>query len=77
MKLQFEPSTSGQLEGINDAGIETFAGDHLGSLAREQGQNSMDARADGPKYVDIRYELLSVPRAELPGAKELKSALEK
>jgi hypothetical protein len=77
MKLQFEPSASGQLEGINDAGIETFAGDHLGSLAREQGQNSMDAREDGAKYVDICYELMSVPKADLPGAKELKSTLEK
>ena len=77
MKLQFEPSTSGQLEGINDAGIETFAGDHLGSLAREQGQNSMDARAPGAKFVDIGYELISVPKADLPGARELKATLGK
>jgi hypothetical protein len=78
VKLKFEISTSGQLEGINDAGIETFSGDHLGSLAREQGQNSMDAKAPkarGP--VDVVYKLQRVKTSELPGAKELRAALTK
>jgi hypothetical protein len=76
--LEFERSTSGQVEGINDAGVETFAGSHLESLAREQGQNSMDARASGAKGpVDVRYTLLQVPAPELPGSAALQVALKK
>jgi hypothetical protein len=78
IKLEFEKSNSGQQEGINDAGIETFAGSHLESLAREQGQNSMDARAPKSKGpVDVRYSLLQVPIADLPGSTELKISLGK
>jgi hypothetical protein len=74
--LKFDQSSSGQLEGINDAGIETFAGDHLGSLAREQGQNSLDAKrqgATGP--VEVEYKLLEIDTGELPGAPELLKAV--
>jgi hypothetical protein len=78
MKLEFERSNSGQAEGINDAGIETFAGSHLESLAREQCQNSMDARAPRAKGpVDVRYSLMEVPLDDLPGSAELKNALGK
>lgn len=68
----FDESSAGQIEGINDAGVETFAGDHLGSLAREQGQNSMDAKSEsveGP--VEIRYELINIDKKKMPGFEEL------
>ena len=74
--LKFDQSSSGQLEGINDAGIETFAGDHLGSLAREQGQNSLDAKHPGAKGpVEVEYELLDLDTTDLPGASELLKAV--
>ena len=75
--LRFVQSMDGSLEGINDAGIETFAGNRLASLAREQAQNSLDARrpaAEGP--VEVEYKALGLPRVELPGEKELAGALE-
>ncbi|HUQ21189.1 MAG TPA: hypothetical protein VM099_16335 [Gemmatimonadaceae bacterium] len=74
--LRFDKSSAGQVEGINDAGIETFAGDHLGSLAREQGQNSLDAKkpnATGP--VEVSYHLLQIKNADVPGANELAKAV--
>ena len=70
--LKFDQSSSGQLEGINDAGIETFAGDHLGSLAREQGQNSLDAKSPGASGpVEVEYKLLEIDTGDLPGGAEL------
>src|SRR2546426_4539523 len=74
--MVFDESASGLIEGINDAGIETFAGNYLGSLAREQGQNSMDAkdeRATGP--VEVRYELVYLKPSDIPGAEDLGNAL--
>lgn len=74
--LRFDRSSSGQVEGINDAGIETFAGDHLGSLAREQGQNSLDAKRPGVKGpVEVVYQLLEIKTADCPGAGELATAV--
>jgi hypothetical protein len=74
--LRFDLSSSGQVEGINDAGIETFAGDHLGSLAREQGQNSLDAKRPGVKGpVEVTYQLLEIKTAELPAAADLAAAV--
>jgi len=76
--LKFDESSAGQIEGINDAGIETFAGDHLGSLAREQGQNSMDAKAEGASGpVEVTYNLLIMTPGEIPGSAELLKALDR
>lgn len=75
--LRFVESMDGSLEGINDAGIETFAGKRLASLAREQAQNSLDARdpnAQGP--VEVEYELQPIPKTELPGATDLAKAID-
>lgn len=74
--MQFDESSAGQVEGINDAGIETFSGNHLGSLAREQGQNSMDARVEGAGGpVEITYELISFKTDSIPGSAELSATL--
>lgn len=76
ISLKFDQSSSGQLEGINDAGIETFAGDHLGSLAREQGQNSLDAKRQGAAGpVEVEYKLIEIDSGKLPGAPELLKAV--
>lgn len=75
--FRFVESMDGSLEGINDAGIETFAGKRLGSLAREQAQNSLDAKnhaAAGP--VEVEYRLTVVDRAEFPGVDELGRAID-
>lgn len=67
--FRFVESMDGSLEGISDAGIETFAGRRLASLAREQAQNSLDAKnplAQGP--VEVEYRLFALDRHEFPGA---------
>ncbi len=76
--LRFVPSMDGSLEGINDAGIETFAGNRLASLAREQAQNSLDAKnpaAKGP--VEVEYKLEVIDRSQLPGADDLARAIDR
>ena len=52
------PQTGGGVEaGIHDAGIVTFDGAPLSSLAREIIQNSLDARDDPGQPVHITFEL--------------------
>ena len=65
------PSTGGGIEaGINDAGIVTFDGAPLASLAREVLQNSVDARDSGANAVHVAFEIRDVDRATF-GAKGL------
>jgi len=47
----FPPTGGGVETGINDAGIVTFDGAPLSSLAREIIQNPLDARADPERPV--------------------------
>ena len=74
--LQFPESNDGTIEGISDAGIETFTGNLLGSLAREQAQNSIDARKQNTKKpVKVRYEVLDISAKDFPGIRELREAV--
>ena len=62
------PRTDGGVEsGINDAGIVTFDGAPLPSLAREVIQNSVDARDDPAKPVHITFELRKTRMNEIGG----------
>ncbi|MCY3567322.1 MAG: hypothetical protein OXH38_01745 [Chloroflexi bacterium] len=62
------PRTDGGVEsGINDAGIVTFDGAPLPSLAREVIQNSVDARDNLAEPVHITFELRPVPTSEIGG----------
>ena len=66
------PSTDGGVEsGFNDAGIVTFDGAPLPSLARETIQNSLDAREREDAPVHVEFELQRVPIAEVLGGPEL------
>jgi hypothetical protein len=74
--LKFPESVDGTIDGISDAGIETFAGNPLAGLAREQAQNSIDAHDDtnaGP--VKVRYTLFELKARELPGFAELTNSI--
>jgi len=53
--------------GLNDPGVETFKGDFDRYLARELGQNSLDARHDKKKPVQLKFDLLQIDREEVPG----------
>ena len=64
----FPPTGGGVETGINDAGIVTFDGAPLSSLAREIIQNSLDARADPERPVHITFELREIEPNEIAGA---------
>jgi len=50
----FPSNAHGQRQGFNDAGIDTFHGDPIGSLVRESIQNSLDAKTGaGPVRVAL------------------------
>lgn len=63
----FPPTGGGVETGINDAGIVTFDGAPLSSLAREILQNSLDARADAERPVHITFELREIEPSEIAG----------
>lgn len=63
---KFEENTGGEKEGFNASGISMFAGDTVESLTREVIQNSLDARDDKTKPVEIRFEVLKVDKSTAP-----------
>lgn len=54
-------------DGLNDSGIETFAGNRYESLAREICQNSLDARLDQNKPVVVEFKQFEMETRKLPG----------
>jgi hypothetical protein len=67
---EFPSNNRGAREGFNSSGIAIFAGDVLQSFVREAVQNSLDARMDKTKPVNLTIEL-SDEGAETPS--EIKS----
>ena len=70
----FPPTNGGREDGFNDPGIAHFNGSPLPSLARETIQNSLDARKEDTKPVEVVFELVSVDPNEI-GEHELTDAL--
>ena len=64
---RFPPTGGGMESGINDAGIVTFDGAPLDSLAREVLQNSVDERMDPHKPVHVTFEIRAVTMSEISG----------
>lgn len=62
----FPLNHGGAIEGLNDAGIETFRGNVLEHLAREIIQNSLDAAADKSRTVDVHFQLDDMPLHRFP-----------
>ena len=63
----FPSNNNSEIVGIGEAGIETFKGSLLGSLAREICQNSLDARNDIKKPVKVEFVLEKVRRKDVIG----------
>jgi hypothetical protein len=72
--FEFVPNSAGESIGLNDAGIETYKSNPFASLGRECGQNSNDARVKQPVVVD--FDVLELPRTDIPGCDRLKAAVE-
>lgn len=73
-EFQFLPNDADELEGLGDAGIETFKDNPLAGLARECGQNSNDAAAGKP--VILSFDVLDIARNDIPSVGQLQRAVE-
>lgn len=73
-ELRFLTNEAGKVEGLAYAGFETFRGSPYTSCARETGQNSRDASVVQP--VSVSFNLLNLPRVEIPFADELQHSIE-
>ena len=72
-KLVFLKNEAEEDEGLNDAGVETFKDTPYASVARECGQNSLDAILKKP--VTMRLDLLKVARKDFPCLREYGSVI--
>ncbi len=73
----FPGNNNGQINGISEAGIETFKGALMASLTREICQNSLDAALKEVKHpVSVEFDVVSFNTEEIPGYMELREAIE-
>lgn len=73
-EIRFLTNEAGKVEGLAYAGFETFKGSPYTSCARETGQNSRDASVAHP--VIVSFNLLTLPRTEVPFADQLQHSIE-
>lgn len=77
VEWDFPSNNYGTLNGIGEAGIETFKGAPYRSLAREICQNALDARASQDKPVRVVFSLSSIPSRDIPNFGKLRDALDR
>jgi len=77
MKWIFAKNDGGRDSGFHDAGVETFKGNFDRYLARELIQNSLDARYDQQKPVQVKFEILDLKQADIPDRKTLSVTFER
>lgn len=68
---KFPPLDGGEGQGFEHAGMAHFQGDLLGCLAREVIQNSLDARRDDRKPVEVTFEMKDIDLHRHLGGDEL------
>lgn len=74
----FPNNGGGQIRGISDAGIETFTGTEIQSLAREICQNSLDAsNLELNENVHVEFERYRINTNEIPGYIDYKDKIDK
>ncbi len=78
IKWNFPSNNNSGIEGLNDAGVETFSGKTYYSLGKEIIQNSLDASAfRGKKPVLVSFELIETDWTVLPGMEQFKDIINK
>ncbi|MEG1889232.1 MAG: hypothetical protein RRZ33_07575 [Lachnospiraceae bacterium] len=78
IEWNFPNNGCGQTRGISDAGIETFTGTEIQSLAREICQNSLDATPENPSdSVMVEFERYRIHSCDIPGYAVYKNKLSK
>lgn len=73
----FPSNDGGQIRGIADAGIQTFTGKEISSLAREICQNSLDAAIDKNSVVSVEFRLHKISSADIPDRDIYKKILQR
>lgn len=72
--LRFISNEADEDEGLNNAGIETFRDAPFAGIARECGQNSLDAAVDAT--ATLRFDLLEIPADEFPAIDDFRETFE-
>lgn len=75
-KWNFAPSNYNFTEGFGTSDVETFKQKPYESLARELCQNSIDARLDKNKPVQIVFNIFKIKTNDIPGIDYLKEHIE-
>lgn len=70
----FPSNNGGEVKGISDSGIETFAGNSIKGLGREIIQNSLDANKEFAEPAIVEFSLFTLNFTDLIGGKSLKDA---
>lgn len=73
----FPKNEGGQESGFHDPGVETFKGNFYRYLARELIQNSIDARHDRTKPVEVKFTVEDILVSAIPDAKKMADALQR
>ena len=74
----FPSNDGGQIRGIAEAGIQTFTGKEILSLARETCQNSLDAAIDGKENIAcVVFQLHEISSADIPDRDAYKKILQR
>ena len=68
---QFPIVDFGVIEGLTNPGVANFAAEPIRNLVRETLQNSLDARVTEDSHANVKFQLLTVSRADVPGLDEL------
>ena len=76
MKWIFPSNNGGEVDGFNNASIDTFNGTKLFSVVRETIQNSMDARLNKDVPVRVSFMLSDIEKDDAIGINELVPFLE-
>ena len=76
MNWIFPSNNGGEVDGFNNASIDTFNGTKLFSVVRETIQNSMDARLNKDEPVRVSFMLSEIEKTEAIGINELIPYLE-
>lgn len=71
----FPSNGFGQRRGIAEAGIQTFTGKEISSLAREICQNSLDAAIDENSVVTVEFQRHEINTSDIPARDEYKKIL--
>lgn len=71
----FPSNGFGQRRGIAEAGIQTFTGKEISSLAREICQNSLDAAIDENSIVTVEFQRHEIKSSDIPARDEYKKIL--